>query len=566
MKKRILLFSILTAILLTIPLLSACGEEVTTTATDTATATATTAAKPEGTLTFGASSLEAQGYLPWRTFISSYLLQGNVYDSLAYDTASGRRIPSLAYAWEWNDDYTTLTIHLHEGVQFQDGWGELTSADVKYMLEQSMSEGSTSGAVSFMDIITSIETPDDYTVVVHQSESNFNNAEVYAFHPVYGCVPCKAYIDSVGEEEANINPIGSGPYKLIEYRTSDYVKYEAADEHWRVVPEFKYLIIKAVPEESTRVAMLKTGDIDCTSISASSIADLQGEEFTIDYWTFGPNTAILFGGLCRPGNPLYEEGYHNQDPWADIRVREAMNIAIDRDAINESLHLGTARPMTLVHQIPGWEDLTPIPYDPERARQLLAEAAADGVFTPDENGGFHFTLVSAPSHPGTPLIAKEAEAVAGYWADIGITVDIAPIDFPSYNEKVVALQNAGECFTYRLTYISSNPIQYLMQLNDEDPHWGTKFQCEASDILTPMAQEALAEADSEKRDDTYREIAQVEYDSWVSIPLIQLPYIVAKNNEKVGEWPADVSGFYWSFCYIRHAEPLNTFHLFEITD
>jgi ABC-type transport system substrate-binding protein len=161
---------------------------------------------------------------------------------------------------------------------------------------------------------------------------------------------------------------------------------------------------------------------------------------------------------------------------------------------------------------------------------LLTEAAADDVFIPNAQGGFHFTLGSAPSHPGAPLIAKELKAVAGYWADIGITCDIVPIDFPTYNEKVVALENAGECYTYRLTYISSNPIQYLMQLNDEDSHWGTKFQCESSDILTPMAQGALAEVDLAKRDKMYREIGQVEYENWIAIPLIQLPYYVARNN------------------------------------
>jgi len=568
--KKFQFLSFLLMVMLLIPLLGACGGEATTTATTTATATATvtttatTAAKPEGTFIWGAASLENEGFVPWNTFLSSYLVYAPVYDALAYSTPDGTKIPGLAESWEWNSDYTVLTLNLRHGVQFQGGWGELTSADVKYMFEQTMREGSPSGAKSFMGIITSIETPNDYTLIIHQSESNVNSADTYVFSPIYACVPCKAYVESVGMEEASNKPIGSGPFQLVDRKTGDYVMYEAADEHWRAVPEYKFLIIKAVPEESTRVAMLKTGDITATFISEPSMLDLESSsDVKIDIWNYGCNSAIMFGGLSRPGTTYYQEGYNNQDPWADIRVREAMSIAIDRDAINEALHYGLGTSMTIVQPIPGWDELPTIPYDPDRARQLLAEAAADGVFTPNADGGFHFTLVSAPSHPGTPMISKEAEAVAGYWADIGITVDIAPIDFPSYNERSSRNQNAGECYTYRYVHGGYNPYTMLMQLNQADDHWGTRMQCEVSDVLSPMAVTALAEFDLEKRYEMYKEIAQVEYDGWTAIPLIKVPYLVAKSD-KVGEWPPNTSSYYLNFEYVRHAQPLNTYHLFEL--
>jgi peptide/nickel transport system substrate-binding protein len=340
--------------------------------------------------------------------------------------------------------------------------------------------------------------------------------------------------------------------------------YEAADEHWRVVPEYKYLIIKAVPEESTRVAMLKTGDIDACLISEPSMADVEADaDLTIDVWEYGCSSAIMFGGLSRPGTTYYEAGYHNQDPWADIRVREAMSIAIDRDAINEALHYGLGTPMAIVQPIPGWDELPPIVFDQERASELLAEAAADGVFTPNAQGGFHFRLVSAPTHPGIPMVAKEAEAVAGYWADIGITVDIAPIDFPSYNEYSSVNQNAGDCYTYRYVHGGYNPYTMLMQLNQADDHWGTRMQCEVSDIMSPMAQAALAEFDLEVRHEMYKDIAQVEYDGWTAIPLIKVPFLVAKSDA-VGEWPPNTSSYYLNFEYVRQAQPLNTYRLFSL--
>jgi ABC-type transport system substrate-binding protein len=572
MKKYKLLLPVLAAILLLIPLVSACGGETTVTATTTATATATTTAtttatapaKPEGTLTWGTASLESEGFLPWVTFLSSYIVFGPIYDALAYATPMGEKIPGLARSWEWNDDYTVLTLHLQEGVQFQDGWGELTSEDVKYMFEHTGSEESPFGLTSFFEFVTSIETPDPYTVVITQSEPNVNNADTFVFATVYGNVACKAYVESVGPEQANIHPIGSGPYKLVDRRTGDYVMYEAADEHWRVVPEYKYLIIKAVPEESTRVAMLITGDIDATQISEPSMADVEAQEdLTIDIWPYGCSTAVMFGGLVRPGTTYYEEGYHNTDPWADIRVREAMSIAIDREAINEALHYGLGYITAIVSPIPGEEDLPRIQYDPERARQLLAEAAADGVFTPNENGGFHFRFVSAPSHPGTPLAYKEGEAVAGYWADIGITCDIAPIDFPAYMPEQSINHNVGDCYTYRYVWGGYNPYTMLMQLNKEDIHWGGRMQCEISDIMTPMAQAALAEFDLEIRHEMYKEIAKVQYDGWCEIPLIRVPYLIAKNKS-VGDWPPNTSSYYFNFEYVRYAQPLNTYRLFDL--
>ncbi len=595
MKKMKAAIFISVAMVLTVALLlSACGGETTVTATSTATTTATatstatttatststatatttttatatttvTVAKPEGTFTWGAASLEAEGFVPWVTRASDYLTYGPVYDPIAIDTPNGEHLPCVAESWEWSNDYHDLTIYVREGIQFHNDWGEITAEDLAYVIDEMRSEDSTAGSKAFMEIIESVEIVDPYTLIIHQSESNVDYADMYALSPVYAPVLCKAYVESVGKEEANINPVGSGPYKLIQKKTGNYLKYEAVDDHWRVVPEFEYLIIIAVPEESTRVAMLKTGDIDACSISSFSIPDLPEEDVTVEIWPGGAYGHIIFGGLSRPQAKEYIEGYHNQDPWVDIRVREAMNIAIDRDAINQSLHYGTADPAGTGIPMPGIDDLEPYPYDPDRAMELLAEAAADGVFTPDANGGFHFTLVSAPTHPGTPMIAKEAEAVAGYWADIGITVDISPIDFPAYWPATITIETAGECYTHRIIWEGSNPYSSL-QLVDMYAEWGYLFQCPEIEILTPLAQAAFAEKDLEKRTEMYKEIVKVIHDNYVDIPLMHVPYMIAKNKHTVGEWVPNSSSYYFNFEYIRHVEPLNTFRLFEIWD
>jgi peptide/nickel transport system substrate-binding protein len=546
---------------------SACGGgETTITATATTTATTTaTVAKPEGTLTWGTASLQTEGFVPWIAFISDYIDYGPVYDYLVLETPEGEDVPCVATGWEWSNDYHDLTINIRQGIQFHNNWGELTAEDVAYLLDHMRSEQSTSGVTAFTAVIESVEVVGRYTLIVHQSEANVDYADQYAFSPPYCPILCKAYVESVGEEEANINPVGSGPYRLVEKRTGNYLKYEAVEDHWRVVPEFKYLIIKQVPEESSRIAMLKTGEIDACQVGPTSLPEVNAEaDLTVETWPGGAISAIVFGGLCRPDHPLYQEGYHNQDPWADIRVREAMNIAIDRDAINQSLHYGTAMPAAVHLIMPGWEDLSAYPYDPDRARELLAEAAADGVFTPNAQGGFTFTLVSSPSHPGVPMIAKEAEAIAGYWADIGINAEINPIDFGAYWPKFNAMETAGECFTYRLLWGgTTNPFSDLIML-DRTAGWGFAYQCEASDIYTPMAQAALAEMDLTKREAMYREITQVIYDNYIVVPIMQVPYLIVKNNKVIGDWTPNTSSYYFNFEYARHAVPLNTFRLFEL--
>ncbi|MFC1933661.1 ABC transporter substrate-binding protein, partial [Chloroflexota bacterium] len=314
------------------------------------------------------------------------------------------------------------------------------------------------------------------------------------------------------------------------------------------VPEFKYLTLRVVPEESTRVALLKTGEIDATTITPLSMPEIPKEGFTISPWGGGANGFIAFGGIAQPEDERYVEGYHNQDPWTDVRVREAMNIAIDREAINKALHLGTGIPITIAQVNPGWDKLEPIPYDPERAKQLLAEAGY-----PD---GFSFNLMNSPFHPGVPMLPKSAEAVAGYWEEIGLTVNIIPMDWMAYNEKFKQIETAGDCYASRLLYLANTAVydQYY-RVNGRY----NIFQAPELDILFDKL---LAEPDLEKRNPIWGEINRYLRGNYVAVGLFIEPTIFASNSQKVGEWPENWTGYYHNFEYIRHAKPLNTWRLF----
>ncbi|MFC1929105.1 ABC transporter substrate-binding protein [Chloroflexota bacterium] len=504
--------------------------------------------KPEGTFVWGADIAGTGTFIPWVCTSQDSLRSMAVYDTLSYASSEFESIRGLAERIEYSKDFLTLTIWLRKGIQFQDGWGELTAEDVKYLFEGMGSEGCVSTVKwMFQEDVESMEVVDPYTLVIHQKKPAVDLWSPLFLETYYLPVVCKKYMETVGFDKANLEPIGSGPYRLVEHKIGDYSKFEASEEHWRVVPEFKNLIIQIVPEESTRVAMLKTGQIDATRISETSIPEIPKEGFTTAYWPGGPNTHIVFSGIILPEDKRYKEGYHNQDPWADVRVREAMNIALDRETMNKAIHLDTAKPITICQQLPGWEELEPYPYDPERAKQLLAEAGYPN--------GFSFDLVYLPS-PGVPMLQRETEAAAGYWEQIGLRPKIIPREFPSWFPTLKALENAGTLTTMRYTYTPEPLVNWKCHLPNGT--WAV-YQDEE---LVKINERLTATLEMEKRQAIWREIGQHLHDSYATVGLFAVPQIIVSNSQKVGDWPTNWSTNYFNFEYVRHAESLNTFRLF----
>ena len=132
-------------------------------------------------------------------------------------------IPGLAESWEVSPDGLTLTYHLRKGVQFSDGWGEFTSADVKYNFEMQASKLSV-GKVAQSRRIASMDTPDPYTLVVHFKDPypTFHVDLSMGNSGTCQGIVCKKYLETVGEDVASQKPVGTGPYKLVEHKLGDY--------------------------------------------------------------------------------------------------------------------------------------------------------------------------------------------------------------------------------------------------------------------------------------------------------------------------------------------------------
>jgi peptide/nickel transport system substrate-binding protein len=265
-------------------------------------------------------------------------------------------IPGLATRWEISDDKKSIHFWLREGVQFHDGWGELTSEDVMYSFEIAMSDASETRMRKIIaPYIDRLEAPGPYEFVVHFKEAPNADFAPHWFSSAKGAeipITCKKYVEQVGYEEANVKPIYSGPYKYSEQVFADYLKLEAVDNHWRVIPEFKYLEYKHVPEEVTRIAMFSRGDVDIAEVTTEAAGRLGDEESTTVVPVRGGSAVYLsLWGQWLPTRETYDP----EVPWLDKSVREAMNLAINKDDIVEHIFSGFGTPSGVPFVMP-WSD------------------------------------------------------------------------------------------------------------------------------------------------------------------------------------------------------------------
>ncbi|HVN97265.1 MAG TPA: ABC transporter substrate-binding protein [Syntrophorhabdaceae bacterium] len=504
--------------------------------------------KPEGTLVVGLFSLAEEGFLPDRCSGTASPLWEPVYDFLIYgNSVNMKPIPGLAERWEYSKDYKTLTFHLRKGVQFHDGWGELTAEDVKFTIELNARPTSTNLRSSDLRKIASMEVRDRYTLALHLKEPDpmlwlsFSTADNTGLG-----ILCKKYVETIGEEKANRQPLGSGPYRFVEQKSGDYAKFEAYDSHWLVVPEFKYLVIRIVPEESTRVAMLKTGELDIAmELGMNKIPELEKTGLRTIVQRNTVTDFIALGGLLIPEDKRYVEGYHRKDPWKDVRVREAMNIAIDRAAVAKDLFHNFAVPAPIALMLPGWDKLPPIPYDPKRAKQLLAQAGYPN--------GFSFKLLTHDKEPMLPLLAQ---AVVGYWEAIGLRGEIVPGDYATWRDTNKTGKTAGWLWTHTLGDFpdwSERLMSYEMP-NASTPLW-------EGEETKSLVRKTLAEMDLKKRDADFRDLAKAYRAAYTHIPLVYVARLHSVSP-KVGQWSPGHQLYPKNFVFARHAKPLNTPRLF----
>jgi peptide/nickel transport system substrate-binding protein len=327
-----------------------------------------------------------------------------IHDALVRPYPGFKMGPSLAEKWEESEDGLTYTFTLRPGLKFHDG-DPLTTDDVKFSFDRYKGAGAT----VLHDHVESVEIVDPRVVRFHLKEPWPDFMTFYGTTAsAAGIVVPKHYIEQVGDDGFKKHPIGAGPYKFVGTTPGIEVVLEANSDYWRRMPSVKTLIMRSVPEATTRALMVKTGEAD------------------IGYALDGPDAEGLKG---IPGIQIvatkhasifwleFSDQWDPKSPWHDIRVRQAANLALDRQAINDAACLGFCPPAGVI--VPRVMDFAlqvePTPYDPEKAKKLLAEAGYPNGF---DAGQFM-------PNPGFPTVA---DATMNYLNAVGIRLTMKQME------------------------------------------------------------------------------------------------------------------------------------------
>ncbi len=447
--------------------------------------------------------------------------------------------PMLAERWQVSADAKTWTFFLRRGVTFHDGWGEVTADDVKFSLELLMGKDAIASTTpQWRRLIDRIEVVDRATVRLHLKNPDPDLLfELSSAREVQ--ILSKKHMETVGVEKAAQKPVGTGPYQMVDWRRGEGMRYQALDKHWRVVPQFKELVYRFVPEDSTRVAMLRTGEADIIELPRSLKKEITGAGFEARR-ALWPGVVVfgIMGGQYLKDRPTFDA----KVPWLDKRVREAMNLAINRKALVEHLFLGEAE-MATVPIIPSWvKEYTnpawkPYPYDPARAKQLLAEAGYPNGFSAEWR---------AYPLPGVPELVTVSEALQIDLAKIGVKLTLKLTELATVRPQYKDRKLAGIGWMHR-TGIPPDPATHLALFYTVDGLLGAVELPEIEDLYARLRKTA----DPKERAKLLRSVGDIVHAGYHVIPLVDLPALFGINPKKVGAWKT--TGYY-GFTHLEHVQ------------
>jgi len=364
-------------------------------------------AAASGTLTYGVHiSLAPTWFDPGETagLITPFMLLYALHDGLVKSMPGQLQAPSLAESYTVSEDGLVYDFVLRPNVKFHNG-DTLSSDDVKFSFERYRGADHK----DLQGRVEAIETPDPLRVRFKLKDPWPDFLTFYGGATGAGWIVPRKYLATVGDDGFKKAPIGAGPYKFVSFTPGIELVLEAFDDYWRKPPAVKRLVLKVIPDESTRLAALKRGEID---IAYSVRGELAGELQNTPGLSL---KAVVVQGTF---SLYFPEQWNPKSPWYDQRVRQAASLAIDRATINQALTQGFSR-ITGSSVFPDmfefyWQPPTP-EFNPDKAKQLLAQAGLpNGV-----DAGFYYCDAS---------YANIGEAVLNNLRDVGITARLRPIE------------------------------------------------------------------------------------------------------------------------------------------
>lgn len=346
----------------------------------------------------------------------------NMFETLVTMDENYEIIPCLAESWEWITD-TRIEFTLRKDVKFHNG-ETMTAEDVRYSLQRAVDSSYVGYYFSFVD---SVEIVSDDVVAVNLK--NPYGATMNTFAALTASIVCKS-VASADEEGFTNHPVGTGPYKFVEWKQSESIKLEAFDDYWGGKSPTKYIVMKVVPESTQRAIQLETGEIDLAyEFAPSEISKLEAND-DLTYYTCASTKAVTFDVNMRK-----EAG----DPFADQRVRQALIYAIDKQMIVDKLLYGYGAPAAnlCTPVVFGFDDsIVANKYDPAKAKELLAEAGyADG---------FEMTIWTYTEQ----IYQEVATVVQSMLNEVGITASIETMEYSTMAARMAGGEDYDICLDY----------------------------------------------------------------------------------------------------------------------
>jgi peptide/nickel transport system substrate-binding protein len=459
-------------------------------------------AAPQGTVTYAVHITIAPAWFdpadnPGQ--ITPFIIQYALHDAIIKPMPAGMMTPSLAESWTMSKDGRVYDFMLRKNVVFHNG-DPMTAEDVKFSFERYRG----AGAKILKEKVEAISIVNPHHVRFHLKQPWPDFMGFYG-SPATGAgwiVP-KKYVEKVGDDGFKQAPVGAGPFKFVSMTPGVEIVLEAHDKYWRKTPKVKRIVMKSVPEGSTRLAMLKRGE---AQIAYKTDGPL-GEEVKKD-----PNLDLVFSGGIATWWLQFGEMNDPKSPWHNQKVRLAANYALDRKALSEAETLGASPPTgSIVPREFEWAlPVEPVPYDPKKAKQLLSEAGYP-------NGFDAGTITPIPPY------YSFAEAVAGYLGAIGIKSKVQRMERAVMFDKRRKRELAGIClcanggFGNTVTRIDADIVSTGVHSILKDAEIDRLFE------------EQSRESDPRKREALLKRIQQRVVDQAYFAPVYQL------------QWPNGVS-------------------------
>lgn len=454
-------------------------------------------------------------------------------ETLIVTDKDGNIEPNLATEWEVSDDNLEYTLKIREGVTFHDGT-PLNAEAVKWNLDRVLDPDVPVAIRSPFVSIEEVEVVDDYTIKLHMSQPFAPLMSSFSLETAAIVSPASVDMESNSYENIT-DPVGTGPYIFKERVKGERVVVEKNPDYWGEEPYYDEVVFRIVPEAATRESLLLAGQVDM--IILPPISDLPALRDN-------PDVEVL---LAPSDRSIFISINNNDEVLSDPRVRQALNYAVNKQDIIDSVLFGAAEAVDApgAASLFGYCPQDPYTYDPEKAKELLAEAGVEE--------GHQFNFIAPTGRYVQDFQA--AQAIAGYLSEVGLEASPQTMDWPSYVGAITTVPEENNLDLHFLGWAPSylDMAQQMVQFqSSQSPPNGLATSFYSNPEVDELIDQAGQEADPDVRQDLYCQAENIIWDEapWIFLWVQQFPIVYSTDVTGVSYHPTEK----FAALYARPAE------------